>query len=132
MLRVGIYMHLWQFSEKAVGLIKAVQWFIWLTICWFLYSFSGAVTFGYCVRLRLMLWFSLQWTPPNLSVPVLNLVDNIFQLKRRGWLRWAIFSSYYEVVRLFSFLLVIMHMLIPQVMMLFLILLKNIFFLYMI
>lgn len=35
---------------------------------------------------------SLQWTPPNLSIPVLNLVDNIFQLKRRGWLRWAIYS----------------------------------------
>ncbi|XP_010255077.1 PREDICTED: uncharacterized protein LOC104595846 isoform X2 [Nelumbo nucifera] len=28
-----------------------------------------------------------EWTPPNVSVPLLNLVDNIFQLKRRGWLR---------------------------------------------
>ncbi|XP_021896635.1 uncharacterized protein LOC110813701 [Carica papaya] len=27
-----------------------------------------------------------EWTPPNVSVPVLNLVDNVFQLKRRGWL----------------------------------------------
>ncbi|CAK9150820.1 unnamed protein product [Ilex paraguariensis] len=31
-----------------------------------------------------------EWTPPNLSVPVLNLVDNIFQLKRRGWLSSSI------------------------------------------
>uniref|UniRef100_A0A2N9F0S0 PX domain-containing protein n=1 Tax=Fagus sylvatica TaxID=28930 RepID=A0A2N9F0S0_FAGSY len=28
-----------------------------------------------------------EWTPPNVSVPLLNLVDKIFQLKRRGWLR---------------------------------------------
>ncbi|KAJ1398393.1 Sorting nexin, C-terminal [Sesbania bispinosa] len=27
------------------------------------------------------------WTPPNVSVPVLNLVDKIFQLKKRGWIR---------------------------------------------
>ncbi|KAE8707247.1 Phox-associated domain,Phox-like,Sorting nexin isoform 3 [Hibiscus syriacus] len=28
-----------------------------------------------------------EWTPPNVSVPLLNLVDKVFQLKRRGWLR---------------------------------------------
>ncbi|KAF3330544.1 Sorting nexin-16 [Carex littledalei] len=28
-----------------------------------------------------------EWTPPNASVPLLNLVDKIFQLNRRGWLR---------------------------------------------
>ncbi|KAI3995916.1 hypothetical protein MKX01_017113 [Papaver californicum] len=28
-----------------------------------------------------------EWTPPNVSMPLLNLVDNIFQLNRRGWLR---------------------------------------------
>ncbi|XP_022972335.1 uncharacterized protein LOC111470917 [Cucurbita maxima] len=28
-----------------------------------------------------------EWTPPNVSVPILNLVDKIFQLNRRGWLR---------------------------------------------
>lgn len=32
-----------------------------------------------------------EWTPPKLSVPLLNLVDNIFQLKRRGWLRRQVF-----------------------------------------
>ncbi|XP_022876173.1 uncharacterized protein LOC111394547 [Olea europaea var. sylvestris] len=32
-----------------------------------------------------------EWTPPNLSVPVLNLVDKLFQLKRRGWLRRQVF-----------------------------------------
>ncbi|RVW61319.1 hypothetical protein CK203_020672 [Vitis vinifera] len=31
--------------------------------------------------------YSLQWAPPNVSVPLLNLVDKVFQLKRRGWLR---------------------------------------------
>ncbi|XP_022763322.1 uncharacterized protein LOC111308904 isoform X3 [Durio zibethinus] len=30
-----------------------------------------------------------EWTPPNVSVPLLNLVDKVFQLKRRGWLRFS-------------------------------------------
>uniref|UniRef100_A0A0D9XPA5 PX domain-containing protein n=1 Tax=Leersia perrieri TaxID=77586 RepID=A0A0D9XPA5_9ORYZ len=28
-----------------------------------------------------------EWTPANVSVPLLNLVDKVFQLKRRGWIR---------------------------------------------
>ncbi|KAK7319819.1 hypothetical protein RJT34_04547 [Clitoria ternatea] len=28
-----------------------------------------------------------EWAPPNVSVPVLNLVDKMFQLKKRGWIR---------------------------------------------
>ncbi|GMI78801.1 SORTING NEXIN 4 [Hibiscus trionum] len=32
-----------------------------------------------------------EWTPPNVSVPLLNLVDKVFQLKRRGWLRRQVF-----------------------------------------
>ena len=31
--------------------------------------------------------FYFQWNPPNVSVPILNLVDKVFQLNRRGWLR---------------------------------------------
>ncbi|XP_073307905.1 uncharacterized protein [Primulina huaijiensis] len=42
----------------------------------------------------------LEWTPPNLSVPVLNLVDNIFQLKRRGWLRRQVFWISKQILHL--------------------------------
>ncbi|KAF0915898.1 hypothetical protein E2562_000542 [Oryza meyeriana var. granulata] len=28
-----------------------------------------------------------EWTPTNVSVPLLNLVDKVFQLKQRGWIR---------------------------------------------
>ncbi|KAK9046069.1 hypothetical protein V6N11_051969 [Hibiscus sabdariffa] len=28
-----------------------------------------------------------EWTPSNVSVPLLNLIDKVFHLKRRGWLR---------------------------------------------
>lgn len=28
-----------------------------------------------------------EWMPTNVSVPLLNLVDKVFQLKRRGWIR---------------------------------------------
>ncbi|KAK1317814.1 hypothetical protein QJS10_CPA05g01539 [Acorus calamus] len=34
-----------------------------------------------------------EWIPPNVSVPLLNLVDNIFQLKQRGWLRQVFWIS---------------------------------------
>ncbi|KAG5076163.1 hypothetical protein JHK82_054858 [Glycine max] len=32
-----------------------------------------------------------EWTPPNVTVPILNLVDKVFQLKKRGWLRRQVF-----------------------------------------
>ncbi|KAM7479226.1 hypothetical protein LguiA_027439 [Lonicera macranthoides] len=41
-----------------------------------------------------------EWSPPNLSVPVLNLVDNIFQLKRRGWLRRQVFWISKQILQL--------------------------------
>ncbi|XP_019170179.1 PREDICTED: uncharacterized protein LOC109165730 isoform X2 [Ipomoea nil] len=41
-----------------------------------------------------------EWTPPNLSVPVLNLVDNIFQLNRRGWLRRQVFWISKQILQL--------------------------------
>ncbi|KAL6494750.1 hypothetical protein OROGR_031550 [Orobanche gracilis] len=41
-----------------------------------------------------------EWTPPNLSVPVLNLVDNVFQLKRRGWLRRQVFWISKQILQL--------------------------------
>lgn len=38
---------------------------------------------------ELMIPFLLiQWVPPNLSVPILNLVDVIFQLQDGGWIRY--------------------------------------------
>ncbi|KAL2254693.1 UNVERIFIED_CONTAM: hypothetical protein Sindi_0264000 [Sesamum indicum] len=41
-----------------------------------------------------------EWTPPNLSVPVLNLVDNVFQLKKRGWLRRQVFWISKQILQL--------------------------------
>ncbi|KAA8536155.1 hypothetical protein F0562_028633 [Nyssa sinensis] len=41
-----------------------------------------------------------EWTPPNLSVPLLNLVDNVFQLKRRGWLRRQVFWISKQILQL--------------------------------
>ncbi|XP_041010486.1 uncharacterized protein LOC121254492 isoform X3 [Juglans microcarpa x Juglans regia] len=41
-----------------------------------------------------------EWNPTNLSVPLLNLVDNIFQLKRRGWLRRQVFWISKQVLQL--------------------------------
>ncbi|KAG4908827.1 hypothetical protein JHK87_054943 [Glycine soja] len=37
------------------------------------------------------LTFLFLWTPPNVTVPILNLVDKVFQLKKRGWLRRQVF-----------------------------------------
>ncbi|KAJ0009867.1 hypothetical protein Pint_34490 [Pistacia integerrima] len=34
-----------------------------------------------------------EWTPSKVSVPLLNLVDTVFQLKRRGWLRWLVMED---------------------------------------
>ncbi|KAK6253594.1 hypothetical protein QUC31_015314 [Theobroma cacao] len=41
-----------------------------------------------------------EWTPPNVSVPLLNLVDNVFQLKRRGWLRRQVFWISKQILQL--------------------------------
>ncbi|KAL0356778.1 UNVERIFIED_CONTAM: hypothetical protein Scaly_1363500 [Sesamum calycinum] len=41
-----------------------------------------------------------EWQPPNLSVPVLNLVDNVFQLKKRGWLRRQVFWISKQILQL--------------------------------
>ncbi|KAA8545892.1 hypothetical protein F0562_020657 [Nyssa sinensis] len=41
-----------------------------------------------------------EWTPPNLSVPVLNLVDKVFQLNRRGWLRRQVFWVSKQIMQL--------------------------------
>ncbi|XP_071726163.1 uncharacterized protein [Rutidosis leptorrhynchoides] len=41
-----------------------------------------------------------EWTPPNVSVPLLNLVDTIFQLNRRGWLRRQVFWMSKQILQL--------------------------------
>ncbi|XP_029129239.1 uncharacterized protein LOC109808497 isoform X3 [Cajanus cajan] len=41
-----------------------------------------------------------EWTPPNVTVPILNLVDNIFQLKKRGWLRRQVFWISKQILQL--------------------------------
>ncbi|XP_052194637.1 uncharacterized protein LOC127802703 isoform X2 [Diospyros lotus] len=42
----------------------------------------------------------LKWIPPNLTLPVLNLVDKMFQLKRRGWLRRQVFWISKQILQL--------------------------------
>ncbi|KAK1417472.1 hypothetical protein QVD17_26599 [Tagetes erecta] len=41
-----------------------------------------------------------EWAPPNVSVPLLNLVDKIFQLNRRGWLRRQVFWISKQILQL--------------------------------
>ncbi|KAL7236679.1 hypothetical protein ACSBR1_019893 [Camellia fascicularis] len=41
-----------------------------------------------------------EWTPPNVSLPVLNLVDKMFQLKRKGWLRRQVFWISKQILQL--------------------------------
>ncbi|PKA53942.1 hypothetical protein AXF42_Ash011422 [Apostasia shenzhenica] len=41
-----------------------------------------------------------EWTPPNVSVPMLNLVDKVFQLNRRGWLRRQVFWISKQILQL--------------------------------
>ncbi|KAF8410591.1 hypothetical protein HHK36_003123 [Tetracentron sinense] len=41
-----------------------------------------------------------EWTPPNVSMPLLSLVDKIFQLKRRGWLRRQVFWISKQILQL--------------------------------
>nr|GMD02630.1 uncharacterized protein LOC109165730 isoform X2 [Ipomoea batatas] len=40
------------------------------------------------------------WNPANLSLPVLNLVDNIFQLNKRGWLRRQVYWISKQILQL--------------------------------
>ncbi|GAB4837953.1 hypothetical protein Ancab_027481 [Ancistrocladus abbreviatus] len=42
----------------------------------------------------------LEWTPPNVCVPVLNLVDKVFQLNRRGWIRRQVFWISKQILQL--------------------------------
>ncbi|KAK9071170.1 hypothetical protein SSX86_009738 [Deinandra increscens subsp. villosa] len=41
-----------------------------------------------------------EWAPPNVSVPLLNLVDKIFQLNKRGWLRRQVFWISKQILQL--------------------------------
>lgn len=41
-----------------------------------------------------------EWTPPGLSVPMLSLVDNIFQLHERGWIRRQVFWIAKQILQL--------------------------------
>ncbi|KAL1200869.1 hypothetical protein V5N11_034602 [Cardamine amara subsp. amara] len=41
-----------------------------------------------------------EWMPPNVSVPILNLVDKVFQLNRRGWLRRQVFWISKQILQL--------------------------------
>ncbi|KAL8205205.1 hypothetical protein R6Q57_008756 [Mikania cordata] len=41
-----------------------------------------------------------EWTPPNVNVPLLNLVDKIFPLNRRGWLRRQVFWISKQILQL--------------------------------
>ncbi|XP_028771741.1 uncharacterized protein LOC114728964 [Neltuma alba] len=43
---------------------------------------------------------SMQWVPPNLSVPILDLVDVIFQLQDGGWIRRKIFWVVKQILQL--------------------------------
>ncbi|KAK7345974.1 hypothetical protein VNO80_20487 [Phaseolus coccineus] len=41
-----------------------------------------------------------EWSPPNVSVPILDLVDNIFQLKKRGWIRRQVYWMSKQILQL--------------------------------
>uniref|UniRef100_A0A7C9AAM3 PX domain-containing protein n=1 Tax=Opuntia streptacantha TaxID=393608 RepID=A0A7C9AAM3_OPUST len=41
-----------------------------------------------------------EWTPPNVSVPMLNLVDKVFQLNKRGWIRRQVFWISKQILQL--------------------------------
>ncbi|KAL8234742.1 hypothetical protein R6Q59_020842 [Mikania micrantha] len=51
-------------------------------------------------RLEDPLGIPAEWTPPNVSVPLLNLVDKIFQLNKRGWLRRQVFWISKQILQL--------------------------------
>ncbi|KAL2927562.1 Sorting nexin-16 [Bienertia sinuspersici] len=41
-----------------------------------------------------------EWTPPNVTVPILNLVDKVFQLNKRGWIRRQVFWISKQILQL--------------------------------
>lgn len=41
-----------------------------------------------------------EWTPPKVTLPLLNLVDGVFQLQRRGWLRRQVFWMAKQILQL--------------------------------
>ncbi|XP_057537884.1 uncharacterized protein LOC130815429 isoform X1 [Amaranthus tricolor] len=41
-----------------------------------------------------------EWTPPNVTMPMLNLVDKVFQLNRRGWIRRQAFWISKQILQL--------------------------------
>ncbi|KNA18603.1 hypothetical protein SOVF_069330 [Spinacia oleracea] len=41
-----------------------------------------------------------EWAPPNVTVPMLNLVDKVFQLNRRGWIRRQVFWISKQILQL--------------------------------
>ncbi|KAH1087831.1 hypothetical protein AAZX31_07G192200 [Glycine max] len=41
-----------------------------------------------------------EWAPPNVSVPILDLVDNIFQLNKRGWIRRQVYWISKQILQL--------------------------------
>lgn len=41
-----------------------------------------------------------EWSPPNVTVPMLNLVDKLFQLNRRGWIRRQVFWISKQILQL--------------------------------
>ncbi|KAL8189114.1 hypothetical protein R6Q57_029375 [Mikania cordata] len=51
-------------------------------------------------RLEDPLGIPAEWTPSNVSVPLLNLVDKIFQLNKRGWLRRQVFWISKQILQL--------------------------------
>ncbi|CAL5385747.1 unnamed protein product [Camellia sinensis] len=63
-------------------------------------SLGGYPAIGFPITSDNPVGMPLEWTPPKLSVPVLNLVDKIFQLKRRGWLRRQVFWISKQILQL--------------------------------
>ena len=82
-------------------------WFFMWQRCTYFFDSSPVVPVFYNVVWLLadsvISLFLMQWVPPNLSVPILNLVDVVFQLKDGGWIRFVVFSPSYLNTCFFSF-----------------------------